>query len=97
MLENNFEFQFLFQEMELKHDCTYEYPPIGASFSFQYREKFASFCQFSLPPLSGVGVRVWWKKREAAENKVVSFVWKKNGHRERRIDGKYSKWRRAGN
>ena len=97
MLENNFEFQFLFQEMELKHDCTYEYPPIGASFSFQYCEKFASFCQVSLPPLSGVVVRVWWRKREAAENKVGSFVWKKNGHREQRIDGKYSKWRRADN
>ena len=45
----------------------------------------------------GVVVRVWWRKREAAENKVGSFVWKKNGHREQRINGKYSKWRRAGN
>ena len=36
LLENNFEFQFLFQDMELKHDCTYKYPPIGASFPFQY-------------------------------------------------------------
>ena len=70
---------------------------LGRHFLSSFVKKFASFCQVSLPPLSGVGVGVWWRKREAAENKVGSFVWKKNGHREQRIDGKYSKWRRAGN
>ena len=77
MLENNFEFQFLFQEMELKHDCTYEYPPIGASFSFQYCEKFASFCQVSLPPLSGVGVGFGGGRERPLKTRLVLLYGKR--------------------
>ena len=70
---------------------------LGRHFLSSIVKNLRPFVKSLLPPLSRVVVRVWWRKREAAENKVGSFVWKKSGHREQRIDGKYSKWRRAGN